>query len=57
MDIKVNGKGLYELTGDELVQVNKAVKLAYLEVNQKGVDKFRIGDKVSFKKNGSQPQN
>ena len=46
MEIKVNGKELFELTREELIEASKEIKMAFLEVKQKNLQKFHVGDKV-----------
>ena len=51
MDIKINGKGLDQLTREELIEADKAIKIAFLKSNQKnGLQKFSIGDNVKVAK-------
>ena len=51
MDIKVNGKGLHQLTREELIQADKEIKLAFLQTSQKnGLQQFRVGDNVKVAK-------
>ncbi len=43
MDIKINGKGLDQLTREELIEADKAIKIAFLQSSQKnGLQKFRV---------------
>jgi len=51
MDIKINGKGLDQLTREELIEVDKAIKIAFLKSSQKnGLQQFHIGDNVKVAK-------
>ncbi len=51
MDIKVNGKELHHLTREELIEADKAIKIAFLHTSQKnGLQKFRVGDNVKVAK-------
>ncbi len=52
MDIKVNGKDLFDLSKEELIQADKEIKMAYLQVEQKDNNKFRIGDRVRVDQRG-----
>ena len=51
MDIKINGKGLDQLTREELIEADKAIKIAFLQSSQKnGLQKFRVGENVKVAK-------
>ena len=51
MDIKINGKDLHQLTKEELIEADKAIKIAFLQTSQKnGLQKFRVGDNVKVAK-------
>jgi hypothetical protein len=50
MDIKIDGKELHQLTKEELIEADKAIKLAFLQTSQKGLQQFRIGDNVRVEK-------
>ena len=51
MDIKVNGKGLDQLTREELIEADKAIKLAFLQTSHKnGLQQFQVGDNVKVAK-------
>ena len=51
MDIKINGKGLDQLTREELIEVDKAIKIAFLKSSQKnGLQQFHIGESVKVAK-------
>ena len=51
MEIKIDGKELHQLTREELIEADKAIKLAFLQTSQKnGLQQFRIGDNVRVEK-------
>lgn len=54
MDIKVNGKELYELTKEELFEANNEIKLAFEELKQKNIQQYHVGDRVRLKR-GTEP--
>jgi len=51
MDIKINGKALDELSRAELIEADKAIKIAFLQSSQKnGLQQFRVGENVKVAK-------
>ncbi len=51
MDIKINGKDLHQLTKEELIEADKAIKITFLQTSQKnGLQQFRVGDNVKVAK-------
>lgn len=50
MNIKVNGKELFELNKEELTDVGKEVKLAQLKLQQRDLQQFNVGDRVRLNK-------
>ena len=50
MDIKIDGKELFELTKEELLEANKEIKLAFEELKQKNIQQYSVGDRVRLKR-------
>lgn len=50
MDIKVNGKELHQLSGRELRELDRHVKLALNNSKKNGFRNFQVGDSVKVEK-------